>query len=85
MCTQDISGDPYYIQERLRAIDPEYFLVRKPNGTIELHHGKCLPTYQSTLPYDRLDARTLVWVRRTQSHRADALLADMQKAEAARG
>ena len=79
MNRQDISGDPYYIQARLRGIDPEYFLVRSPEGAIELHHGKCLPTYQTTLPYDQLDARTLVWVRRTQSHRADKLLAEMQE------
>ena len=46
-----IEGDIYYIESRLQAIDPDYFLVRR-GAKIEVHNrGQRGGTYALTVPF----------------------------------
>lgn len=74
-----IEGDLYYIEGRIREIDPDYFLVRK-GPAVEVHHRKQVgSTRVLTVPYPTLDARTLQLVRRTRAERAAAYLAELER------
>lgn len=74
-----IEGDIYYIESRLKEIDPDYFLMRR-GGRVEVC---CLGAGAServlTVPYDVLDARTVELVRKTRVENAERLLDEIER------
>ena len=69
----------YLIPERLREIDPDYFVLRDlDKGVFEIHNSaQPDTTYCLTLPFSELDARTLELVRKTQVSNAARLIVEM--------
>ena len=76
-----VTTNVYLIPERLREIDPEYFVVRNhEKQTFEIHHrGQPHTTYCLTVPYDELDARTLTLVQKTSVSHLDTLVAEIDR------
>lgn len=76
-----VTTNVYLIPERLREIDPEYFVVRNhEKQTFEIHHrGQAHTTYCLTVPYDELDARTLTLVQKTSVSHLDTLVAEIDR------
>lgn len=75
----EVTHDLHGIAERIREIEPEYFIVRnRMKGTWEVHSTATYPnTYCFTVPYDSLDKRTLDRCRETNiSLRGDAVAKD---------
>lgn len=69
------------IPERIREIDPDYFILFNTySQKYELHH-KMLPwdTYQLTFPYPELDARSVFHVNRTHVRRAKQLQREVEE------
>ena len=63
-----IKDDLYSIAKRIKEIDPDYFIVfNRKTGKYEVHStaNKGWDTYCFTVPYSRLDARTLSICRKT--------------------
>lgn len=67
------------IPQRLKQIDPGYFLVlNKQKDRYEVHHvGNRGGTYCLICPYDGLDSRLLDYVEETKSENARKLFAKM--------
>jgi hypothetical protein len=78
---EEITGDLYGIVRRLKAVDPDYFVIRAyRTGKFELHHRRNKGgSFTLTLPFDRLDARTVEYVRQTRRERAEALFAEIER------
>jgi hypothetical protein len=58
----------YNIPERLRELDEGYFvMMSRATGRFEIHHDGMgdVRSYQLTVPFMELDARTVDYVRRT--------------------
>lgn len=66
-----VENDLYNIAERIRRIDPSYFIVwNKRNGRYEVHSTDNIgSTFCFLVPYDRLDVRTLQYCRETRVER----------------
>lgn len=66
-----ITGGIYDIPQRLKEIDPRYFVMfNKSSQRYEVHvDGQYPSTYGCTLPFDELDARALHYVRENASSR----------------
>jgi len=82
----EINGDLHNICGRIKEIDPGYYVMfdglRK---RFEVHHrGQRGNTLCVVLPYDRLDARTVVHVRRTRAERMREVVAEMDRENARR-
>lgn len=80
-----ITGDLYDIADRLKEIDPSYFLIYNTElDRYEVHSDKNI---HSTLclvsPYKYLDQRLLALVRETRRERARQLFAEMERTNAA--
>lgn len=69
----------YFIPERLKEIDPHYFVLRNlEKGVFEIHNsGQRDSTYCLTLPFPELDARALELIRKTQTKNIARLIAEM--------
>jgi hypothetical protein len=77
---EEIKSDLLGIVKQVKAIDPDYFFLRrKRDGKIELHH-KGQPDFSFCLmiPFDTLDDRTLKHVWDTRIEKTEALLAEME-------
>ena len=76
-----INSNVFDIPERLKEIDPGYFLVlNKQRDKFEVHHVENRGgTYSLTIPYDMLDSRALDFVRETRSERAKKLFEEMEE------
>ncbi len=74
-----IDNDPFYITERLRDIDENYFLVfNNIKHTFELHNSSQKDsTFALTLPFDCLDERTVFLARKTRKQNFDKLIDEM--------
>ncbi len=71
----------YDIPQRLRELDPGYFVLRNHEAkTFEIHH-KDQPhnTYCLTVPYEELDERTLQLVRKTRISNIEKILLKMEE------
>ncbi|MCI8326127.1 MAG: hypothetical protein HFH71_06255 [Clostridia bacterium] len=81
-----IISDTFDIASRLKEIDPRYVLYYNlARHRYEVHTLQGLGSYlQCVLPYRTLDCRTLRYVRRTRVERADSLLAEIERDNAAR-
>jgi len=76
-----IENDLFSVADRLREIDPDYFLFyRYRTGKFEVHsraqRGSSLAV---TLPFERLDCRAVEYVLKTRVENAAALLSEMER------
>lgn len=79
-----VTGDVYNITGRLKEIDRDYFVMfNRRTQKFEVHINGQWCTLGCELPFDELDARTLLYVREHHASRMAALMAEMDKAEAA--
>jgi hypothetical protein len=69
-----------HIPERLREIEPHYFVMFNPRQQkFEVHNtNQNHSTYCLTVPFDELDSRTLDEVRRTRIENGRKLMAEME-------
>lgn len=76
-----IESDLFDIAKRVKEIDDGYFIVRDyRTGKFQLHHrGQRGSSLALILPFDRLDCRTLTYVRRTRAERKRQLLEEMER------
>ena len=76
-----VHSDTYYIAQRLKEIDPSYYLVFNfDKGKFEVHSSEQAgDSYCLTIPYPALDERTLDLVRKTNSNNLDAMIEQIEK------
>lgn len=76
-----ISRDVFDIADRLREIDSNYLLMYNPRKQrFEVHRqSQGRVSYELTLPYDRLDARSVEFCLKTRRERAEALLKELDE------
>jgi hypothetical protein len=76
-----ITCDLFDIADRLREIDENYLLMYNPRKErYEVHRqAQGRVSYELTLPYDRLDARSVQFCLRTRKERAEALLKELEE------
>ncbi len=76
-----ITHDLYDIADRIKEIDEDYFIVRDyRTGKFQIHNSRQKGgTLALVLPFDRLDYRTIVSVRRTRAERKNKLLEEMER------
>lgn len=69
-------SDPLYIIERLKEIDPNYFVVYNFDKSVyEVHNkGQSGSTYALTLPYNCLDERAIDLVRFSRRERSEEII-----------
>jgi len=81
-----ITGDMYDICSRLKEIDGGYYVMFDgKRKRFEVHHrGQRGNTLCVVLPYDRLDERAVVHVRRTRAERMREVVAEMDRDNARR-
>ena len=64
---QIIKNDIFNIAKRLKSIDKKYFIVfNSDRNKYEVHYSRAKNTYELTIPYDTLDARTINFVLKTR-------------------
>ncbi len=80
----EVTGDLYDIADRLKEIDPDYFVFYSyVKHRYEVHvRGQKGGTFALAVPYDKLDERTLRLVRRSRRERADEYLAELERENA---
>ncbi|MDD4315927.1 MAG: hypothetical protein PHC84_02075 [Clostridia bacterium] len=80
-----INCDLFDIADRLREIDEGYTLMYNTRRQrFEIHRqAEGRVSYELTLPYDRLDARSVEFCRKTRKERAAALLREIDEANKA--
>ena len=68
--------DVYNISKRIKFIDKYYYVVYDTSKhKFEIHNSNQIGTsYCLTIPYEKLDERTLKYVRKTQSANIDEIL-----------
>ena len=67
MNNQVIKRDVFDIVKRLKSIDTKYFVIYNfERHKFEVHYARAKNTYELTIPYDTLDARTINFVLRTR-------------------
>lgn len=76
-----IDTDNLFISERLKQIDESYFILYNLNNKkFEIHSSmQSNNTYCLTIPFDRLDERTLCYARKTRAENLDRLMEEMDK------
>lgn len=76
-----IENDTYFISQRLKEIDRDYFvLYNLESGNFEVHaYGQRGGTYAFTIPYDSLDERTLVLARRTRVENMERVINEIER------
>ncbi len=75
-----VESNIFNIPERLREIEPHYFVMFNPRQQkFEVHNTNQLhSTYCLTVPFDELDSRTLDEVRRTRWENHKKLMAEIE-------
>ena len=75
-----LTGDLYDICNRIKEIDPDYFIVRNTiRHRFEVHSSRQRGnTLALVVPYDRLDARTLQLVRQSRIERMQQYLSELE-------
>lgn len=64
---QIIKNDIFNIAKRLKSIDKKYFIVfNNDRNKYEVHYSRAKNTYELTIPYETLDARTINFVLKTR-------------------
>jgi ribosomal protein S1 len=76
----EISGDLFDIASRLKEIDERYFPVyNKKYGRFEIHCAEDGRSLACVLPFDRLDGRTIEYVRETRVENVERLFGEIEK------
>lgn len=81
-----VTSDALDIVARLKEIDERFFvMLNRSTQRFEVHvAGQAMGTLGCELPFDRLDARTLMYVRERDAQRIEAVVAEIEAREAAR-
>jgi NH3-dependent NAD+ synthetase len=76
-----IKSDLFNIGGRLKQIDKNYFIVRNhQTAEFEVHYkGQIGGTFALSIPYDKLDERTLKRVRETSIEYAQNIFSEMER------
>ena len=76
-----IKTNVYFIPERLRDIDSNYFVVfNTDRGKFEVHYkGQPGGTYCFTVPYEELDSRTIELLHQTRVEHSEKIISDMDR------
>ena len=76
-----IKNDLFDISNRLKSIDKNYFVVfNTAKQKYEIHYKRAKNTYELTLPFNFLDARTIDFVQKTRMENKELIFAEMEKA-----
>lgn len=77
-----VTSDAYGITERIKEIDPDYFvMLNRETQKFEVHVRGQECTLGCELPFEELDARTLEYVRAHHSSRIAAIQREIELAE----
>ena len=76
-----IKGDLFGIADRLKEIDPSYFIVYSyKKGRFEVHSSAQRgSSFALAVPYSELDERTVRLVRQTRSERREKLFEETER------
>lgn len=76
-----IEGDTFFINERLKEIDRDYYVVfNLEKQKYEVHvHGQAGNSYVFTLPFDSLDERALLFAQKTRIENMDKILEEIER------
>lgn len=78
-----IKSDLFDISNRIKSIDKKYYIVfNLQNGKYEVHYKRTKNTYELTLPFTELDARTIEYVQKTKIENQKKLIAEMENQNA---
>lgn len=79
--TIKIEHDPLFIAQRLKEIDPTYYIVYNiEKHQYEVHSTDQLgSSYCFSVKYPSLDERTIDYARKTRADKADALIKALDK------
>ena len=77
-----INSDVYFIAERIKQIDKNYFIVfNRLKNKFEVHaFGQAGGTYCFTIPFDALDERTLEFTLKTRSQNMAQIIKEIDEA-----
>ncbi len=74
-----IRDDLFDIVKRIKQIDPKYFVLYNiTRKKFEIHYTRSKNTYELTIPYDGLDARTVDFVLKTRIQNQKKLLEEIE-------
>ena len=80
MIYQIIKSDLFNISNRIKQIDPKYFVVfNKKRKKFEVHYKRLKNTYELTIPYDNLDSRAIDFVQKTRIENRKKILEEIEK------
>lgn len=76
----EIKNDLYNIAKRIKSIDKNYFILfNKIKKTYEIHNSsQPFSTYSLTIPYAKLDKRTIDYVLKTRKENFDKILKEIE-------
>lgn len=76
-----ITGDLYHIDQRLKEIDKGYYIMfNTQKNSYEIHSStQKNNSYCLTLPYSKLDARAVTYVKSTRREYMDNVLNEIEK------
>lgn len=77
-----VDHDLFYVADRIKSIDDKYKIYYNgESGKFEVHNAAD-GSLQVVLPFDGLDSRAVDYVRKTRIERIDALLEEIERANA---
>lgn len=80
MIYQVIKSDVFNISNRLKSIDKNYFIVYNPKRKkFEIHYKRPKSTYELTIPFTELDARTIDFVNKTRIENQQKIYDEIEK------
>lgn len=76
-----IEGDPFFISERLKEVDPSYVIYfNLAQKSYEVHSLEQVKnSYCFKVPYSDLDERTIIHAKRTRIENRDKIIAEIEK------
>lgn len=77
-----IQNDVYFISNRIKEIDKSYFILFNiSKGKFEVHSlGQTGGSYCFTIPYDKLDERTLFFTLKTRCENVEKIIKEIDEA-----
>jgi hypothetical protein len=77
----EIKTDLFNISNRLKSIDKKYFVVfNTQKNCYEIHYRRAKNTYELTVPFGTLDARTVQFVQKTKIENSKQIYEEIEKA-----
>jgi len=72
----EVTSNVYHIPERLKEIDPNYFVVfNTETQKFEVHHSEQIGnTLALNIPYEELDARTIELIHKNRIENIDKII-----------